>query len=792
MKKKLLFFVATLLMLGQSAFAYDFSAVAPSGQTLFYKIIDPVNHYVKVTYPNDDQIPEESALGHSGPGELWFPYSMPLGSLIIPDTVSHNGITYTVRAIGSFAFVDYPYLTSVVMPNTIDSIGRFAFHDCVNLSNITFSNILRYIGEHSLSGCYLGDVVLPPSVRVIEGNAFYNSHITNITMNDSIEILGDDCFNENLFASLYIPASVNSVSNPCRFMVNLTSIVVDPNNPYYDSRDNCNAIIKTAENKLVQGCNGTTIPNGVVSFDLYPFMGCSFETLVMPSSVITMDCFSGCHYINKLVISSPLIGCPGGGDTIQFLCQTPPNVLESTLERFNETGIYGKPIIVPCGTLSAYQSAPVWSNCTNIMEYEAPQITVNAAEHGSAAVVSQPTCTSDTATVSATATEEHYHFVGWSDGSTENPYTLVLSGNTTLTALFAIDSATVTVTSADAGKGSVMGGGVIPLGGSATVTAVPTGDNIFLTWSNGVTTNPYTFTVTSDITLTAQFTLPDTIVLHDTTYVPVHDTTYIDVHDTTFVPVHDTTYVPVHDTTYVPVYAVEYVDRYIHDTAFVNTYVHDTTIQYVNNYVFDTTHINNYVHDTTIQYVNNYVYDTTYINNYIHDTTVLYVNQYVYDTTFINNYLHDTIILYVNHYVHDTTYINNYLHDTITMTTQMFDTTIVNLYQFDTSVYNNYNYDTIIVNNYYYDTVFIHLHDTSYVNGPGPDGVNALNVKIYTSREQIVVEGVGENMVTLYDAMGRTLATKQDYYNPLRFDVPASGTYMLKIGTHPARRVVVK
>lgn len=785
MKKKLLFFVATLLMLGQSAFAYDFSAVAPSGQTLFYKIIDPVNHYVKVTYPNDAQWGDDPNYSDRPASWCWDPNPRPTGALVLPETVSNNGITYTLRAIGTYAFCNCP-ITSVVIPNSVDSIAGCAFLNCNYLTSVTLSNTLRYIGPRALSGCMLGDVVLPSSVRVVEGGALSGSQITNITLNDSVQILGGGCLGDNPFTSLYIPASVQHIEGYWSPGSNLTSIVVDPDNQYYDSRNNCNAIIERYENKIILGCINTVIPEGVIHTGEFAFGGCSFETLVIPNTVLFVRLY-GCN-ANKLVLSSSQMTLDwnsfGGIDTIQLLNENPPTI---SVDQYTN---YTKSIIVPCNTLSAYQAIPVWGNFTNMHEYEAPQITVSA-NHGSANVVTHPTCGNDTVTISATA-DSNYHFVSWSDGSRQNPYTLALSGNTTLTALFAIDSATVTVTSADAGKGSVMGGGVIPLGGTATVTAVPTGNNIFLSWSNGVTANPYTFTVTSDTTLTAQFTLPDTIVLHDTTYVPVHDTTYIDVHDTTFVPVHDTTYVPVHDTTYVPVYAVEYVDRYIHDTAFVNTYVHDTTIQYVNNYVFDTTHINNYVHDTTIQYVYNYVFDTTYINNYIHDTTVLYVNQNVYDTTFINNYIHDTTTLYVNQYVHDTTYINNYLHDTITMTTQMFDTMIVNLYQFDTAIYNNYNYDTVIVNNYYYDTVFIHYHDNSYVNEPGTDGVSAVDVKVYTSRGQIVVEGAEENIVTLYDATGRTLATKQDYYNPLRFDVPAPGTYMLKVGAYPARRVVVK
>ncbi len=73
----------------------------------------------------------------------------------------------------------------------------------------------------------------------------------------------------------------------------------------------------------------------------------------------------------------------------------------------------------------------------------------------------------------------------------------------------------------------------------------------------------------------------------------------------------------------------------------------------------------------------------------------------------------------------------------------------------------------------------------------GIDGVDALDAKIYSSGRQIVVEGAEQNTVTLFDINGRALATKQDYGTAIRFDVPASGTYMIKIGNHAARKVVV-
>ena len=605
MKKQLFLLIAALLAMGQNAFAYDFSAVAPSGQTLYYKIIDSVNHYVMLTYPADVA---ENEINGTNVHTLWGAGARPSGTLILPDTVSHEGVVYTVKSVGGSAFRNCP-INVLVMSNTIDSLGNCAFLECNYLSNITYSNRLRYIGNDALRGLVLGNVVLPSSVRVLGVAAFTSSNITNITLNDSLEVLSGWSLADNPFTSLYIPASVREIGTPCWYMGNLTTIVVDTNNPYFDSRNNCNAILNTM-GEVVQACNGTVLPEGTTGLFGDAFRGCNYRTFVVPSTVVNMA-FHECH-IGKLVISSPTIKLSTtflDVDTIQFLTETPPVSLYNYEGDFLSTYI-----LVPCNTLSAYQSAPVWSNFTNMHEPGVPQITLNA-EHGAATIESYPTCSNDTATVRATATEEHYHFVRWSDGSTQNPYTLVLNGDTTLTAFFAIDSVIVNATPNNPLRGTVFGSGLVPLGGTAMLTAVPTEDNIFLCWSNGVHDNPYTLTVTSDTTLQAMFTMPDTLVLYDTVYVSVHDTTW----------------------------------------------------------------------------------------------------------------LHDTIV----------------------------------------------------------------IHDTIYITQEGIDGAVALNAKIYQQNKHVVVEGANGNMVTLYDVNGRVLATKQDNDMPLTFEVPVTGTYMIKIGNHPARKVVV-
>jgi len=166
-------------------------------------------------------------------------------------------------------------------------------------------------------------------------------------------------------------------------------------------------------------------------------------------------------------------------------------------------------------------------------------------------------------------------------------------------------------------------------------------------------------------------------------------------------------------------------------------------------YIHDTTYLNNYIHDTTIQYVDRYIHDTTFYAVYIHDTTT------IHDTTYQT--IHDTAIAYINVPVHDTTYLN--IHDTLIAYIPIHDT--------------------------------VYIHDTVFINQEGIDEVEGLNVKIYQRNGRLVVDGAGQNTVSLFDAVGRTLAVKREDNERIVFDVPNTGVYLVKIGVLPARRILV-
>ncbi len=150
---------------------------------------------------------------------------------------------------------------------------------------------------------------------------------------------------------------------------------------------------------------------------------------------------------------------------------------------------------------NANNGYPILAIHQPVIEYT---LTVNAGEHGT--VTGSGTYNfGDTITIQAFP-EEHYHFTRWNDGNTENPRQYRIEDNITLTAFFAIDTYTVSVVSSDPVRGMVTQNGtefvyLTP----CTVEATAYTGYTFAGWSNGVTANPYTFAVLSDVELTALF-----------------------------------------------------------------------------------------------------------------------------------------------------------------------------------------------------------------------------------------------------------------------------------------------
>ncbi len=103
-----------------------------------------------------------------------------------------------------------------------------------------------------------------------------------------------------------------------------------------------------------------------------------------------------------------------------------------------------------------------------------------------------------------------YLFSHWNDGSTSPIRTVTVTKDTSFTAYFVTDTFRIDALSNNTAKGSVSGSGDYLFNTEITLVATANPHYHFIGWSNGVTDNPYTFNVSNDSVIVAQF-LGDTI-----------------------------------------------------------------------------------------------------------------------------------------------------------------------------------------------------------------------------------------------------------------------------------------
>ena len=272
MKQKVLLIAAIMmaLMIPKVVGAYSFSAVAPTGQTLYYNIS---GSNVSVTYPGS-----ETSYNYSG-------FTRPSGTLTIPSSVTHYGNTYTVTSIGNYAFYNCTGLTSVNIPNSVTQIGDHSFRSCMGLTSLTIPNSVTSIGNDAFYSCMgLTSLTIPNSVTSIGNRAFSGCGLTSLTIPNSVISIGNRAF------------------ITCK---SLTSIVVASDNIYYDSRDSCNAIIETSTNTLIAGCRTTVIPNSVTSIAAYVFSNLdNMLSVTIPNSVTSIGeyAFFWCSSLTSVTI----------------------------------------------------------------------------------------------------------------------------------------------------------------------------------------------------------------------------------------------------------------------------------------------------------------------------------------------------------------------------------------------------------------------------------------------------------------------------------------------------------
>ena len=265
-------------------------------------------------------------------------------SLLTSITIG-NGVT----KIGDKAFYGCYLLTSITIPNSVTSIGKEAFHSCRSFTSIAIPNNVTSIGKDAFTGCVVTrDNFINNSSLDAEAKKYWGAKIVDLEL-DGLLIRNDTVIVCRPYVTdAFIPNSITSIEEAAFYACSsLTSIVVDKKNAIYDSRNNCNALIETATNTLIVGCQNTVIPNSVTRIGPYAFpTRASITSITIPNNVtsIKYKAFYGCSNL----------------DTISIDATTPPS-LESMA--FSSAPI----CYIPCGTKVDYANSS-WSNYVDTFE----------------------------------------------------------------------------------------------------------------------------------------------------------------------------------------------------------------------------------------------------------------------------------------------------------------------------------------------------------------------------------------------------------------------------------------
>ena len=230
-----------------------------------------------------------------------------LSSVVIPETVKNQNVTYEVTSIYHNAFMNQKKLKEVSIPKTVHDIGEMVFADCTGLEKIVLPDSITNMSFGIFNGCTsLKEVTLPDKLKYLPSGIFLHcTNLKKIVLPEQIMEIRSFAFSQcTSLEQIVIPSSVMLIQ--------------------YNAFSGCTALEKVElpekleiiPEAMFYGCSALkeiNLPDTLKIIGKEAFFGCSSMTSIrLPKQVEEMGVrvFSDCNNLLEVYISDRLTAIP--------------------------------------------------------------------------------------------------------------------------------------------------------------------------------------------------------------------------------------------------------------------------------------------------------------------------------------------------------------------------------------------------------------------------------------------------------------------------------------------------
>jgi len=239
------------------------------------------------------------------------------GKVIIPESVSNNGVEYTVTEIADQAFWKCTGMTSVKIPESITYVGSLGFKECTSLDSLVFPNDdMKFSYWYVCQGCTnLTYVRLPEHLTRLSYFMFAEcENLESIRIPESCVSFPDYTFFRCYkLKNVNIPYGVPSIGQAAFYeCYELEHLYIPPT-------------VKSIEKQAFTRCKKLRtleLPNSVTKFGWHTFEECVFKHLTLPSHMKDLKdggCLEMCSSISEVTIPAEIEDFPYGLGTLTGL-----------------------------------------------------------------------------------------------------------------------------------------------------------------------------------------------------------------------------------------------------------------------------------------------------------------------------------------------------------------------------------------------------------------------------------------------------------------------------------------